>query len=62
LSQRVSDALTPWPDLKEQFDGAPDENAALNVINANPLSIRLSNRKTVLDAIIKHLSTQGASS
>jgi hypothetical protein len=61
-SERVSAALSPWPDLKAQFDGTAGENAALEAFKANPLNIRLANKKTVLDAIIKHLSAQEASS
>jgi hypothetical protein len=52
----VSEALAGKPNLKQQFDGASDENPILAAFKAHPLSIRLANRITVLDAIIKYLT------
>lgn len=56
---RVSEALSPRPDLKAEFDRASNENAALAALKATTLSIRMTNRTGVLDAIIKHLSQEG---
>lgn len=53
----VSDALIEVPTLKAQFDAATDENSLLAALKANPLSIRLQNRTSSLDDIIKYLSS-----
>lgn len=53
---RVSAALAEQPELQQQFDHAPEANAALTALNASALSQKLSGCTTVLDAIIKHLS------
>ncbi|MGC2190894.1 MAG: hypothetical protein WA751_00985 [Candidatus Dormiibacterota bacterium] len=55
---KVSGALGELPDLKAQFDAAPDDNQVLAALNASSLTIRLQNRANLLAEIIKFVAAR----